>query len=128
METHPDTLLPLCHRQHHVPRLSINLGFLVLRRKGKLKILEKGQNYDLHLKNTANNVNWRLVAQSVRVLTQTASRYTHEYQSLKIPQIRRHQFGWVIRMRTEAHPVEGHQSSDVEMNTCSQVAKDSNVG
>ena len=56
-ETHPDTLLPLGHRQHEVTRLAINLGFLALRRKGKLKFLEERQNYGLHFKNSANNVN-----------------------------------------------------------------------
>jgi hypothetical protein len=51
----------------------MNLGFLVLRRKRKFEILEKGQNYDLHLKKTANIVNWRLVTQSVGYLRKLPS-------------------------------------------------------
>jgi hypothetical protein len=127
-ETHPGTLLPLGHGQHDITRLAINLVFLALRRKGKFEILEERQNYDLHFKNTANNVNRPIVAQSVRVLTRTASRYTHECRSLKISKIRRRQIGRVSLMRTEAHPAERHQPSAVEMSAYSRVAKEPNVG
>lgn len=61
-ETHPDALLSLSHRQHDVTRLAIHL--LALRRKGKFKFLEERQNYDLHFKNSVNNVNRRLIAQA----------------------------------------------------------------
>jgi hypothetical protein len=63
-ETHPNTLLPLRHGHHKVTRLAINLCFLILRRQGNFKILEERQDYDLHLQNSTNNVNRRLVAQT----------------------------------------------------------------
>jgi hypothetical protein len=58
MKTHPNTFLPLGHGHHEMTRLATNLCFLGLRRKRKLKVLEERQSYDLHLKNSANNVNW----------------------------------------------------------------------
>ena len=56
-KAHPNTLLSLGHGQHDVTWFAINLSFLILRRKRNFKILEERQNYNLHLKNSADNVN-----------------------------------------------------------------------
>src|SRR6266702_924081 len=133
-KTHPISLLSLCHGQHDLTRLAINLCFLILRRKGEFKILEERQSYDLHLKNSENSANRQLVALRVRsgttgtALTRIASRCTHECRTLKSSRIRRRQLGRGIRVRTEAHPVASHQSSPVEINLYSRVAKESDVG
>src|SRR6266702_3989103 len=103
-KTHPTSLLSLRHGQHDLTRLAINLCFLVLR-KGKFKILEERQNYDLHLKNSENGTDYQLVPLCVRsgttgtALTRISSRCTHDCRTLKSPRIRRRQLGQVTRVR-----------------------------
>jgi hypothetical protein len=83
MKTHPNTFLPLRHGQHKETRLAINL--LVFRRKRKFKTLEERHNYDLHLKNSVNNLNQRrgLCGQSgcLRELPGDAPAVTAGYKS-----------------------------------------------
>lgn|SRR6266850_3429232 len=54
-KTHPRSLVAFCHRHHDVTRLAVDLCPFILRRKGKLELIEEGNDHNLHLEDSMDS-------------------------------------------------------------------------
>jgi hypothetical protein len=53
--THPRSPVAFCHRHHDVTRLAVDLCPFVLRREGKVELIDEGSDHNLHLEGSANS-------------------------------------------------------------------------